>query len=363
MRRLLTTCIVLAAIGAPAHAQRIKDLADIRGAEVNHLLGYGLVVGLAGTGDTNKFTPMINTIVSTLREHDQRTQALGLKPKNAAAVMITAVLPAFSQPGHRIDVTVASMGDAKSLVGGVLLAAALKGHDNVEYVFAQGPLSVGGFSLGKGGQGEIKNHPTTARIPGGGLVEQAITVDLSKFKFVDLYLHREDFTTCARMAEVIDKNLGLRVAKALDSRHVRINIPKAYVGRVPEFLAHIERLKVEPDGKAVVIVNERTGTIVIGQDVRVSPVAIAHGNLTVTVRRDNRAVAAGSLTPGKTVIERNADVKITEEDGRLLALTGGTNLVEVVDALNALGASPRDLITILQAIDGAGALLGRLEIN
>lgn len=348
-------------LAGPAAAERVKDLASVRGVRSNQLVGYGIVVGLAGTGDSDKTTFTIQSVVAMLARNNVRVPTAGLKLKNVAAVMVTADLPPFARAGNRIDVTVSSIGDAKSLAGGTLIVAPLKGHDGNIYAVAQGPLSVGGYSIGEGGQGEIKNHPTVARIPDGALVEREVPVELSDQAAVTLQLREADFTTAARMAKVVNMNLGGLYARALDSGTISVEVPPPYRDKLVEFLALVERLEVAPDMRAKVVVNERTGTIIIGQDVRIAPVAVAHGNITVSIRQTQTAVPAAPLTPGETVIEQNTQLEVTEEKQNLIQIEGAS-LADVVEGLNRLGTSPRDLITILQAIKQAGALRADIEV-
>ena len=360
--RVLLTLLLMFPVAA-AHAERIKDLAHVRGVRDNQLIGYGLVVGLNGTGDSDKTRFTIQSLVSMLSRMNIRIDPRGLKPKNVAAVMVTADLPPFARVGNTIDVTVSSIGDAKSLTGGTLLVTPLRGHDTQIYAMSQGPLSVGGFSVqAKGGSGETRNHPTVGRIPDGALVEREIAVELAGQGLVTLQLRDADFTTAARMAKIVDMNLGGAFAKAKDSGTIEVKVPAPYRDRLVEFVAVVERLEVTPDSVAKVVVNERTGTIIMGQDVRLAPVAVAHGNLTVTIRTEQRAVPAAPLTPGQGQVQENAAVEVEEEKRRLIELKEGANLADVVEGLNQLGATPRDLITILQAIKQAGALRAEVEV-
>ncbi len=362
MRSLMLLALA-ALMGLPlsARAERVKDLAAVRGVRANQLVGYGIVVGLNGSGDSDKTTFTIQSVVAMLARNNVRVPAAGLKLKNVAAVMVTADLPAFARAGNRIDVTVSSIGDAKSLVGGTLIVAPLKGHDGNIYAVAQGPLTVGGYSIGEGGQGEVKNHPTVARVPDGALVEREVPVQLAGQSAVTLQLREADFTTAARMAKVINMNLGGKYAKAVDSGTISVDVPPPYQDKMVEFLALVERLEVTPDSRARVVVNERTGTIIIGQDVRIAPVAVAHGNITVSIKKVQEAVPAAPLTPGETVVQENTEVQVVEEKQNLIQLQGA-NLADVVEGLNRLGTSPRDLITILQAIKQAGALRADVEV-
>jgi len=293
-----------------------------------------------------------------------RVDPRGLKLKNVAAVVVTGDLPAFARVGNTIDVTVSSLGDAKSLQGGTLLVAPMRGHDGKIYAMAQGPLSVGGYSIASrgGGSTETRNHPTVARVPDGALVEREIRVDLAGGGSLTLQLRDADFTTVARMAKTINMNLGGAFAKSPDPGTVLVDVPPPYRGRTVDFISIIERLEVTPDMVAKVVIDERTGTIIIGQDVRIAPVAIAHGNLTVTVKTRNTGVPAAPLTPGQTEIVQNEDLNVDEEPKNLVELPDGANLSDIVEGLNRLGASPRDLITILQAIKRAGALRADVEV-
>lgn len=363
MRFFIRALVLLMLPAGVAFAARIKDLAEVRGVRANQLYGYGLVMGLNGTGDSDKTRFTMQSVVSMLSRMGIRVDPRGLKLKNVAAVMVTAELPPFARPGSTIDVTVSSIGDSKSLTGGTLLVTPLRGHDGQTYAVAQGPMSVGGFSIqGGGGDAEVRNHPTVARIPDGALVEREVAVQLAERSVLTLQLKDADFTTAARMAKVVNMNLGGTFARAPDSATVVVDVPPPYQGKVVELLSVVERLEVTPDQVARVIINERTGTVIMGQDVRISPVAVSHGNLTVSIRKQTRAVPAAPFTPGGTVGEENADLTVTEEKANLIELDEGASLSDVVEGLNRLGASPRDLMTILQAIKEAGALRADLEV-
>lgn len=346
-------------------AARIKDLVEVAGVRPNQLIGYGIVVGLSGSGDTDKARFTVQSVVSMLSRMGIRIEARGLKLKNVAAVVVTAELPAYSRTGTKIDVTVNSVGDAKSLVGGTLLAAPLKGHDGKIYVVAQGPLTVGGYSVSDegGGNRTMKNHPTVARVPDGGIVERELDYTLARDGLLALQLREPDFTTAARLAKTINMNLGESFAKALDGGTVEVRIPTAYEGRVVELLSLIERLTVTPDTAARVVVNERTGTIVIGEDVKIGAVAVTHGNLTVRIRSTDEAVPASPFTSGPTVRNRKKELSVDEPKAIIAALDEGATLSDIVEGLNRLGATPRDLITILQAIRQAGALRATVEVQ
>jgi len=364
MKRLISIPLVfLLLVGAvvEAQAERIKDLTNVRGVRANQLIGYGIIMGLNGTGDTDKTTFTTQSVVAMLARNNVRVPTTGLKLKNVAAVMVTAELPAFSRVGNRIDVVVNSIGDAKSLVGGTLIVTPLKGHDGQVYAVAQGPIAVGGYSVGDDTLGEVKNHPTVARVPDGALVERELDVNLTDQQHVTFQLRDADFTTAARMAKVINMNLGGPFALARDSGTIKVDLPPPYHGRIVEFLALVERLEVTPDAMAKVVINERTGTIIMGQDVRIAPVAVAHGSITVTIKSEETAVPAAPLTPGEGQVQKNKKLEVTEEKRRMINLQGA-NLADIVEGLNRLGASPRDLITILQAIKRSGALRADVEV-
>lgn len=364
-RTLLAALALLLAVpltATPAAAERVKDLAAVRGVRSNQLIGYGIVIGLNGTGDSDKTTFTIQSIVAMLARNNVRIDAAGLKLKNVAAVMVTADLPAFARAGNRIDVTVSSIGDAKSLNGGTLIVTPIKGHDGNVYAVAQGPLTVGGYSIGAGGgEAEIKNHPTVGRIPDGAIVEREVPVTLQGKQAITLQLRDSDFTTAARMAKVLNMNLGGVFAKALDSGTVTVEIPAPYRERMVEFIALVERLEVTPDSRARVVINERTGTVIIGQDVRITPVAVAHGNITVSIRTPVEAVPPAPFTAGEPTVVADTQLDVLEEKQNLIEVQG-QSLSDVVEGLNRLGTSPRDLMTILQAIKQAGALRADLEV-
>ena len=364
MKRITLSLMALLIVAGPAveaQAERIKDLAGLRGVRANQLIGYGIIIGLRGTGDSDRTTFTTQSVVAMLARNNVRVPITGLKLKNVAAVMVTAELPPFARVGNRIDVLVNSIGDAKSLVGGTLVVTPLKGHDGKVYAVGQGPLAVGGYSVGDDTLGEVKNHPTVARIPDGALVERELKVSLEEQQNITLQLRDADFTTAARMAKVINMNLGGSFAIARDSGTIQVALPPPYQGRIVEFLALVERLEVTPDTIAKVVINERTGTIIMGQDVRIAPVAVAHGSIIVTVKSTQRAVPAAPLTPGGGQVEENKELEVTEEKRRMMPLEGA-NLADIVEGLNRLGASPRDLITILQAIKRSGALRADVEV-
>ncbi len=338
MRYFLIMNLILLIVAATlrANAARLKDIANVRGVRENQLIGYGLVVGLKGTGDgksefTNKsFIRMLDQVGIKLDSQD-------IASKNVAAVLVTASLPPFARSGNKIDITVNSIGDSASLEGGILVQTPLRAANQAVYAVAQGPMLVGA------GDAQGKTHPTVARIPNGAIIEKDLDVDFASQKLFRLTLHNPDFTTAARAAKTINSDLGGKYAAAKDSATVDVIVPFSYEGNAVELMANIESLEVFPDRRAKVVVNERTGTVVIGEGVRVSKVAISHGNLTLKV-------GAG-------------DGKTKDQKGDKIALLDGeANIGDLVKAMNLLGVSPKDLITILQNIKAAGALQGDLEI-
>ena len=358
--------------------ERIKDLAHIRGVRSNQLFGYGLVVGLNRTGDSQQVRFAAQTVASLLARLNVRINPQGLLLRNIATVMVTADLPPFSKNGTSIDDVVSSMGDAKSLSGGTLIATALRGHDGQIYAMAQGPLSVGGYSVsGGGGNTKIQNHPTVARVPGGALVEREINFKINNREELHWQLYQDDFTTAVRLAQEINLHFGRDIALAQDSRSVAVKVPfpppkidgeeatptdtqeqrEAYVTR---FISQVERIPVIPDTVARVIINERTGTVIINQDVRVDPVAITHGNITISI--ESKQTTAVDEFTGDQITQNETQTDVEEEKLNLILLNKGQSLRDLVDGLNQLGASPRDLITILQAIKRAGALRAKLEV-
>lgn len=387
-RRRLGALLALAAItlvGLPeVEAARVKDIAYVEGVRDNQLLGYGLVVGLPGTGDQGRAEITVQSTASMLGRMGIRVNEELLQSRNVAAVMITADLPAFARSGQRIDVTVASMGNARSLQGGQLLTSPLRGPDGEVYAVAQGALSVGGVELrGRLGSRFMQNQPTAGRIPGGALIERDVAVDFTGREELRLILRQPDFTTAVAIARRISELYGPMVtpstangqgqgqggmrpfegiAEPVDAATIRVQVPGSFRDHVPQFIAAVETLEVAPSSRARVVVNERTGTVVMGGDVRVREVAVAHGNLRVSVSTDNAATPPDAFGQGGQQIVPNEQLDVAEES-RQLQVVGGATIADVVSALNALGATPRDLIVILQAIKSAGALDAELVIQ
>lgn len=363
---MVAAIIVMACAVAPAVAMaeaRIKDIAKVQGVRENELFGYGLVVGLNGTGDRTQVTFTIQTVVSMLKKLGITVPADRLTLKNVAAVMVTAKLPPFAKAGGTLDVTVSSMGDATNLQGGTLLITPLQAADGQVYAVAQGPVSIGGFNFQAGGTGEKvqKNHPTVGRVPNGAIVEREPSTDFLKAPHLLLVLANPDFTTALRMAQVVGKSLGADT-KAKDASTVEVRIPDAYLSNPVELIAAVENLSLSPDTPAKVVVNERTGTIIMGGQVRISTVAVAHSNLSLQIRTELQVSQPAPFSEGKTTVVPKSEVEAHEDKTRVNLVSEGVSIGDVIKALNALAVTPRDMISLLQAIKAAGALQGELEI-
>ncbi|WP_409521510.1 flagellar basal body P-ring protein FlgI [Pseudomonas sp.] len=348
-----------------AHAERLKDIASIQGVRSNQLIGYGLVVGLSGTGDQTTQTPFtIQTFNNMLAQFGIKVPAGGnVQLKNVAAVSIHADLPAFAKPGQTIDVTISSIGNSKSLRGGSLLMTPLKGIDGNVYAVAQGNLVVGGFDAeGRDGSKITVNVPSAGRIPGGATVERPVPSGFDQGNSLTLNLNRSDFTTAKHIVDKINELLGPDVASAIDGGSVRVNAPLDPNQRV-DYISILENLEVDP-GQAVakVIINSRTGTIVIGQNVKVSPAAVTHGSLTVTISEDPIVSQPNALAGGDTVVVPNSKIKAEQEAKPMFKFGPGTTLDEIVRAVNQVGAAPGDLMAILEALKQAGALQADLIV-
>lgn len=377
MARRVITWFVLAVLtivaAGPARAARVKDIATIEGVRENQLLGYGLVVGLDRTGDMvigGQFT--VQAMMSMLNKMGINLviDPIMLLTRNIASVMVTAKLPPFAKPGMTVDAVVSSMANARSLQGGTLLLTPLKAPNQQVYAVAQGPVSIGGFLGGTGGGGGntvIKNHQAAGTIPGGAIVEKEVAVSLETWDSVSIVLRQADFTTAIRVAEAIENLFGPGAATPVNAGLVRAAVPESFQGRVVQYIATVEALDVQVDVPARVVVNERTGTVVLGEHVRLSTCAIAHGNLTITVKntlnvsQPNAAPFIGDSN-GETVVTQDVKTEVREEQSRLLQVDETVTLGEVVRALNAVGVTPRDLVAILSAMRSAGALQANLEI-
>lgn len=364
--RLAVVTAALAFISNPAHAERIKDVVSFEGVRDNMLMGYGLVVGLNGTGDklqNNAFTEQ--SMIGFLERQGVNTRGLQLKSKNVAAVTVTAKLPPFARSGSTIDISLGAMGDAKSLLGGTLLATSLLGPDGNVYAVAQGPVTVGGFQAeGASGTNITKGVPTNGFISGGAIVEREIDFRLNDMSNLRLALRNPDVTTASNISRAINQQVGAGVAKVDDPGTVTVSVPSAYQGDVVALLTDIETLQVETDQPARIVVDEATGTIVMGENVRISTVAVAQGNLVVKVEENPAVSQPNPFAPegAETVVVPRTDVTVDEEAGNKMAvLEKGATLKDLVGGLNALGVGPRDLITILQTIKAAGALQADIE--
>jgi len=346
-----------------AATSRIKDLASIEGIRQNQLLGYGLVVGLNGTGDTLNNTPFTKQSLQAMLERlGVNIRGQQIRTGNVAAVMVTANLPPFATQGTRIDVTASAMGDSKSLQGGTLLVTPLLGADGNVYAVAQGSLAVGGFQAEGEAAKITRGVPTVGRLPNGAIIEREIDFSLASLGQLRLSLRNADFTTAKRIAVAINDYIGSPVAEPLDPSTVQLTLPKKFPQNVVAMLTEIEQLQVEPDNAAKIVIDERSGVIVIGRDVRVSTVAVAQGNLTVTISEAPQVSQPAPLSRGRTVVVPRTQVGVQEEGKGLALVHEGVSLQQIVDGLNALGIGPRDLIVILQAIKAAGAIQADIEV-
>jgi flagellar P-ring protein FlgI len=356
----LTSYLLL--LPSVSSAERIKDIASFEGMRENQLIGYGLVVGLDGSGDKGNQT--IQTIANMLQRMGLSIKIADIKAKNSAAVMITAALPPFPKPGMRLDALVSTIGDAKSLQGGTLLLAPLKGPDGKVYALAQGAVSVGGFIGGGGGTTVQKNHTTAGKVPSGVTIESEPKFTLGAGNEIRIFLQNPDFTTAAEAARRINEALGdPNAATTVDPSTITLKVPEQYQGKLIQLIAMVESLDVSVDIPARVVINERTGTVTIGENVRISPVAIAHGSLTIEIKTDYRVSQPPPFAPenAETVVTPQKTVNVKEQNASLIQVSGAT-LGEVVRALNALGVTPRDLVSILQALKASGALRANVEI-
>lgn len=365
--RLLCTllpALLLAGLPAPAGAvtTRIKDIASVSGVTEHKLMGYGLVVGLAGTGDGARTVFTVQSLANMLERFGVQVDPAQLSVKNVAAVMAVADLPADCEPGAKVDVLLSSLGDAESLQGGTLLATPLRGGDGEVWALAQGPVSIGGFNYSAGGDSVQKNHPVVGRVPRGAAALRPVYSGMLDGRSLTLLLHNPDYTTARRVAQAIDEAIGAGCARSVNSGMVQVSVPPDCASTV-EFVTTIEQLAVQPDVPARVVINERTGTVVIGEHVRIAPVAISHGSLTIQVRAEWQVSQPPPFSRGETAVVPAEDVEINEASGGLLALPPQASLNELVSALNLLGVKPRDLIAIIQALQAAGALEAEVTIQ
>lgn len=365
---LLTTFILQQVSPFHAQAARIKDLASLQGVRSNQLIGYGLVTGLNGTGDDLKKSVFTLQAVYNMIARNGITinpdNINDIKADNIAAVMVIAKLPPFARPGSTIDVQVSSIGDADSLAGGTLLMTPLKGADNKVYAVAQGALTIGSFSFGGKAAKVQQNHPTAGHISGGAIVEGTVPVPLGDDGTLTYQLNNADFTTAKNLVDSVNTKYGKPLAHALDSGTVNIAIPASFKDNTVEFISAIESLDVDPDSNARVVLNERTGTIVMGKDVKLSTVAVSHGNLSLIIKEEPDVIQPNPLAEGQTVVVPRTEVTVREDSGQLVVLDmqEGVTIGEIAAALNAIGATPRDLIAIFQAIKASGSMHGELII-
>ena len=357
--------VIVAMLSWPSHAERIKDIASVAGVRDNHLVGYGLIVGLDGTGDQTSQTPFTTQSFKNMLQQYGIVLPAGVNPqlKNVAAVAIHADLPPFSKMGQKIDITVSSLGNAKSLRGGSLLMTPLKGADGRVYAVAQGNLIVGGFGAeGTDGSKVTVNVPSVGRIPNGAMIEREVPNPFASMDKVTLNLHRSDFTTAKRVVQAINQVLGPDSAQAVDAVSIEVLSPPTTTQKV-EFVSFLENLVVDPDNApARIIVNSRTGTIVITADVRVKDAAVAHGNLVVSVSSDPIVSQPGAFSGGDTAVVARSQVDIEQEDARMFLLKPGISLRELVNAVNRVGAAPGDLVAMLEALKQSGSLSAELIV-
>ncbi len=363
---LLAAVLVIGAgcLASPVHAaSRIKDIADFEGIRENQLIGYGLVVGLSGTGDSLNNSPFTQQSLQAMLERlGVNTRNVDLNTNTVAAVMVTANLPPFSTQGTRIDVNVSALGDSESLQGGTLLVTPLVGADGEVYAIAQGSVAIGGFSAQADAASVVRGVPTAGRIANGGLVERELDFKLASLTTLRLALRNPDLTTARRIALSINELIGMPTAEPLDPATVRLDLPRQYDGNIVDLLTDIEQLIVEPDLAARIVIDENSGIIVMGQDVKVSMVAVAQGNLTVTIAETPQISQPLPFSNGQTAEVPRSDVGVQEDDSKLAIVPETVTLKQLVDGLNALGIGPRDMISILQAIKASGALQADIEV-
>lgn len=358
---LVCAVFLCGTVSLNAAEARLKDIAAFEGVRDNQLIGYGIIVGLDGTGDTtqNKFT--FQSMANLLDKMGLKLDPTAFQMRNTAAVAVTATLPPFSRAGSKIDVTVSSIGSAKSIQGGILLITPLKAADGEIYAVAQGAVSIGGYNASQGGTGTTKNHATVGRIPNGALIEKEVNFDFTSQSYFTLVMFNSDFTSTSRAVNTINKAFG-DIAAAVDSRTVKIMIPDKYQRDKVLMASMLENLVISPDSQAKVVINERTGTIVFGENVTISKVALAHGNITISIKTEYDVYQPNPLSGGETTVVPKQTKEIKEEEARFTVIENQPKISDVVKTLNSLGATPRDIIAILQAMKSAGALQAELEI-
>jgi flagellar P-ring protein FlgI len=367
LRLALLTSVLFAAHSSlavnGAQTVLIRDITNIAGVRDNPLVGYSIVVGLNGTGDRQQTQFTTQTLANVMQRMGVQIPASSVIVKNIAAVFVTASLPPFARPGMALDVTVSSIGDAKSLEGGVLLLAPLRGPDGQVYAEAQGPLTLGGFSAGNSGNGKQLNHPTVGRIPNGGTVERDTAIDLNRLSTVSLVLRNADFTSAREISNVINSQFGKPISTVVDSRQINVNIGSSGTSSVPELISQIQNLSISVRPPAKVVVNERTGTIVMGGDVKLSAVSVLHGSLSVEVTTKFAVSQPEPLSKGgKTVVVPEQTVQASESSAKTIRLEEGASVEDLINGLQTMGATARDIVAILQAIKAAGGLQAELEV-
>jgi flagellar P-ring protein FlgI len=365
----LMACAILLCAPRPSSAANVperkvflRDITQIEGVRENQLVGYGLVVGLDRSGDTQQTFFTVQTLANALLRLGVQIPTGQVVVKDVAAVFVTAQLPPFARAGMKLDVTVSAVGDAKSIEGGVLLLTALRAANGQVYAEAQGPLVIGGYSEGANGNVKTVNHVTVGRIAGGASVERDAAVDLTQYRVIPLLLNNPDFTTASNVVEAVDKDFGKSIAKAIDSRRIDVDVAASGEGSVPDLISRIQNLSIEVREAAKVIVNERTGTIVMGGDVKLSPVSVIHGSLTINIESVPLVSQPLPNSAGKTEVVDQTKLTVTDQPAQAIELQAGANVDELIRGLRATGATSRDIIAILQAIKAAGGLEADLEV-
>ncbi len=357
-------CLALGPLPAASAATRLKDLVSIEGVRDNQLVGYGLVVGLNGTGDSQQTIFSAQSLTNMLARMGVEVSPTAVMVRNTAAVFVIANLPPFAQPGTRIDIEVGAIGDSRNLQGGILVLTPLKGADGQTYAAAQGSVVTGGFAAGGRGNTKVLNHPTAGRVPNGAIVEK-LPPSVAPQEHIKLQLRQEDFTTAGRIAAALNRKFGdsnTQPAHAENAALVLIDTPAAYKSKIVDFLGEVEDLTVDADSPARIVVNERTGTIVMGKEVRIAPVAILHGGLTVEIQTVLNTSQPAPLSSGQTTVTPQVNVDTKEEKARNVVLKQGASVEELVRALTAIGSTARDIIAILQSLKAAGAIQAELEV-
>ncbi|MBF0525165.1 MAG: flagellar basal body P-ring protein FlgI [Deltaproteobacteria bacterium] len=353
---------VWAVCAPPAMAARVKDIAGIRGVRENKLIGYGLVIGLKNSGDGTTVDFTKTSIANLMGKFGITVDPSLIKVRNVAAVMVTADLPPFAKAGLRMDVMVSSLADATSLQGGTLLMTPLKGPDGEVYAVAQGPVSIGGFVVRATAGNVQANHPTAGKIPNGALVEKEVTFNLKGQLSFNIQLYEPDFSTATKLASLINRYIEPDIAAPVDATSVEVKVPAKFKEKAVNLLAQIEDLEITPESRAEVVVNERTGTVVVGADVRLATVAVSHGALNIQIKETPYVSQPNPLSGGRTVVTADSEITVKEDKRQLMVVPTGTTIGQLVQAMNAIGVGPRDLISIFQAIKAAGALHAELKI-